>query len=307
MDVNQDALSNDTTDNILTTNAFASEEDDSHDFDATVRNATEPQQQSQRDTAHHANRRGKTSNNASETNRNDNEKDNSSTSAQAPPPPPPLPGALGFNPASFFARNQRRKQQNTKDADTASRDPALNSTGNDQQNKEPPNIVLHIPLAGRVNQIINFKQMALDAYGFDALYPRLATARARRAQIDAASAALERNERRRGAGISQENGNDPGAVNGESLSSDEIGELITEENDDVPDDEDGDAPMADVSLTAAGTIRKRRKKIEEYSRDDPFVDDSELAWQEHAAATQDGFFVYSGPLITDDQNTRRER
>ncbi|KAI5301929.1 hypothetical protein KEM55_001423, partial [Ascosphaera atra] len=62
--------------------------------------------------------------------------------------------------------------------------------------------------------------------------------------------------------------------------------------------------------------RKRRKQNEEYDRNDPFVDDTELAWQEHAAATKDGFFVYSGPLVPEgekvvvekaDGKTRRPR
>lgn len=36
---------------------------------------------------------------------------------------------------------------------------------------------------------------------------------------------------------------------------------------------------------------------DEYDKDDDFVDDSELLWEEQAAASRDGFFVYSGPLI----------
>jgi hypothetical protein len=38
-------------------------------------------------------------------------------------------------------------------------------------------------------------------------------------------------------------------------------------------------------------------KEDEYDKDDGFVDDSELLWEEQAAAANDGFFVYSGPLV----------
>jgi hypothetical protein len=43
--------------------------------------------------------------------------------------------------------------------------------------------------------------------------------------------------------------------------------------------------------------RKRKMKEDEYDKDDGFVDDSELLWEEQAAAANDGFFVYSGPLV----------
>jgi hypothetical protein len=43
--------------------------------------------------------------------------------------------------------------------------------------------------------------------------------------------------------------------------------------------------------------KKRKMKEDEYDKDDGFVDDSELLWEEQAAAANDGFFVYSGPLV----------
>ncbi|EAQ83295.1 hypothetical protein CHGG_09699 [Chaetomium globosum CBS 148.51] len=43
--------------------------------------------------------------------------------------------------------------------------------------------------------------------------------------------------------------------------------------------------------------KKRNFKEDEYDKEDDFVDDSELLWEEQAAASKDGFFVYSGPLI----------
>ena len=53
--------------------------------------------------------------------------------------------------------------------------------------------------------------------------------------------------------------------------------------------------------------RKRTMKEDQYDKDDPFVDDSEMAWEEQAAASKDGFFVYSGPLIQPGQKPEIER
>lgn len=53
-------------------------------------------------------------------------------------------------------------------------------------------------------------------------------------------------------------------------------------------------------------VRKRRKKVEEYDKEDDFIDDTELAWQEKAAVAKDGFFVYSGPLIPEGQAAQVE-
>ena len=52
--------------------------------------------------------------------------------------------------------------------------------------------------------------------------------------------------------------------------------------------------------------RKRRMKEDEYDKDDGFVDDSELLWEEQAAAANDGFFVYSGPLVPEGEKPTLE-
>lgn len=63
-------------------------------------------------------------------------------------------------------------------------------------------------------------------------------------------------------------------------------------------DVDSDSPSGtDKGFTAAGVPRQRRQKIEEYDKEDEFIDDTELAWQEQAAVAKDGFFVYSGLLV----------
>lgn len=140
-----------------------------------------------------------------------------------------------------------------------------------------PTVILNIPMNGEVNKIINFTRMAEDRYGWDALHPRLAAQRDRLARVAAAGAALERN------GSGRDSGDDM------SLDSDDGGSNIEM------------GGMSDGRTGTDGGVkkvpRKRKMKEDEYDKDDGFVDDSELLWEEQAAAATDGFFVYSGPLV----------
>ena len=172
----------------------------------------------------------------------------------------------------------------------------LEEDGSNPSRNTAPSIVLHVPLNGTTNQIINFARLAEEQYGFAALHPRLAAQRERLARVAAAGDALEKNEKKTGllsAGESAEE--DLSAVDRDS-------------------DVNGDLAMGgmDTSEGADGKKNKkkakpRRKKVEEYDREDPFVDDTELAWQEHAAASKDGFFVYSGPLVPDGDKAQVEK
>lgn len=58
------------------------------------------------------------------------------------------------------------------------------------------------------------------------------------------------------------------------------------------------------NATSASTKRSaanNRAKIEgKYDLNDPFIDDSEMLWEEQAVSTKDGFFVYSGPLVNNE-------
>lgn len=168
--------------------------------------------------------------------------------------------------------------------------------GGDDSSKSPdsrstPNIVVHIPL-NKGNHIVNFAQLAEERYGFAALHPRLAAHKERLARVAAAGAALERNDK------------------GMTESADEDLSLEADRDSDI----DGDITMGNAAAGTNGAAseasdgkKKRRKKVEEYDRDDPFVDDSEMAWQEQAAASKDGFFVYSGPLVPEGEKVQVER
>lgn len=173
--------------------------------------------------------------------------------------------------------------------------------GVDDSTKSPdsrgiPNIIVHVPLK-KGNHIVNFARLAEEQYGFAALHPRLAAHKARLARVAAAGAALERNDK-----------NAKGVSAGESA--DEDLSLDAERDSDM----DGDVAMGGTGAGTNGAPseasdgkKKRRKKVEEYDRDDPFVDDTEMVWQEQAAASKDGFFVYSGPLVPEGEKVQVER
>jgi hypothetical protein len=66
--------------------------------------------------------------------------------------------------------------------------------------------------------------------------------------------------------------------------------------------------MDDEGSTAANGAKKRRKrKTEDYDKEDDFIDDTELAWEQSALMARDGFFVYSGPLVTEGEKPTVER
>ncbi|KAG6028454.1 hypothetical protein E4U41_000661 [Claviceps citrina] len=139
---------------------------------------------------------------------------------------------------------------------------------------QAPTIVLNIPIkAGETNKYVNFMRLAEDRYGWDALHPRLAANRDRKARIAAATASLEKAEL--------------GRDSGDEMSLDlSDGEASNAEN--------GGTSGPDAQLKPK---KKRNFKEDQYDVEDDFVDDSELLWEAQAAASRDGFFVYSGPLV----------
>ncbi|OAA65264.1 histone promoter control protein [Niveomyces insectorum RCEF 264] len=155
-----------------------------------------------------------------------------------------------------------------------------------------PSIVLHVPLVrGENNKYVNFMRLAEERYGWDALHPRLAAHRDRKLRIAAASAALERN------GSGRESGDEmtDDMQSGDEGSNEETGGGA------------GDNPANGVNASgpdeapAKPARKKRIFKMDEYDKDDDFVDDSEMLWEEQAAASRDGFFVYSGPLVPEEE------
>ncbi|KAF5689002.1 hypothetical protein FCIRC_1632 [Fusarium circinatum] len=139
---------------------------------------------------------------------------------------------------------------------------------------QAPTIVLSVPIqAGETNRYVNFMRMAEERYGWDALHPRLAANRDRKARIAAAAASLEKAE--------------SGRESGDEMSVD-----LSDAEASNPDNGVTSGPDAQ-----AKPKKKRNFKEDQYDVDDDFVDDSELLWEAQAAASRDGFFVYSGPLV----------
>ncbi len=169
--------------------------------------------------------------------------------------------------------------------------------------KSVPTVILHVPLDGSSNMVVNFAELAEKQYGFHALHPRLAAQRERLARVAAAGAALE-------------NAHKGGRHAGSGKSADEMSVDLSEN--------DGGADDSNVEMGGTGGLdragtggsegaskkkvpKKRMMKEDQYDKDDPFVDDTELAWEEQAAASRDGFFVYSGPLVPEGEKATVER
>jgi hypothetical protein len=141
------------------------------------------------------------------------------------------------------------------------------------------NIWLTFPLKGQNNVTINFAREVEKRYGFAALHPRLAARKERQRQLAAASNALEK-----AAGLG---------------SADEMSLDLSEPESGNEGDANGDA--SSNAQAGDGTKKRRKRKAEDYDRGDEFIDDTELAWEESALMAKDGFFVYSGPLMAENE------
>jgi hypothetical protein len=160
--------------------------------------------------------------------------------------------------------------------------PIANGTTGDTDTRGT-NIWLTFPLKGQTNVTINFAQEVEKRYGFAALHPKIAARRERMKAVTAAGAALEK------------------AAGGGST--DDMSLDLSE-----PDSNVEMGGMDDEGSTAANGAKKRRKrKTEDYDKEDDFIDDTELAWEQSALMARDGFFVYSGPLVTEGEKPTVER
>ncbi|KAK0703298.1 hypothetical protein B0T26DRAFT_876334 [Lasiosphaeria miniovina] len=159
---------------------------------------------------------------------------------------------------------------------------------------DAPSIMLHIPLNGETNKHVNFLRMAEERYGWDALHPRLAANRERKARIAAASAALEKSGSRRESGDNMDEDIQSDAY----VSNVEMGGVANGVgNGNATTNGNGGGTSGPDGAPVKPAQKKRNFKEDEYDKDDDFVDDSDMLWEEQAAASRDGFFVYSGPLI----------
>ena len=140
-----------------------------------------------------------------------------------------------------------------------------------QQNEEP-------------NLVIDFMRLAEEKYGFDIIHPDIRTA------MDLA--------------------NDADDNDFDDIDDDGDIDLTTTDNNNntatstastqqqqQQQQQQQNTPAQSASLTASDKPKNRGKVEGKYDLNDPFIDDSETLWEEQAASTKDGFFVYSGPLV----------
>ncbi|KAK3207243.1 hypothetical protein GRF29_103g298979 [Pseudopithomyces chartarum] len=154
--------------------------------------------------------------------------------------------------------------------------PVATTNGNGSTDPTGANIWLTFPLKGRENVTINFAQEVEKKYGFAALHPRIAARRERQRQITSMSAALEK-----AAGLAG--------------SADDMSVDLSD------NDSNGNTGLDEEGSAAGKTKKPRKRKQEDYDKEDDFIDDTELAWEQQALMAKDGFFVYMGPLIPEEK------
>ncbi|KAG5518121.1 hypothetical protein PMAC_003307 [Pneumocystis sp. 'macacae'] len=147
--------------------------------------------------------------------------------------------------------------------------------------KEKPSIRIHVPLKGQINVYVNFAREAEKQYGWAALHPLQAANLTKfgMSKFDHDAESDEGDE-------SESNMEDDGKSKQP---------IIQKENEHLSQE-----PFVGPKK------RKRRIQEEEYDTLDPFIDDSEL-FLEEIAASKDGFFVFSGPLIPKGDKVKIER
>ena len=136
----------------------------------------------------------------------------------------------------------------------------------------------------------NFMKEVEAKYGFDVAYPRLAEHKKRMAHMASLGAALE------GIGLNSSNDDMP------------LDDSEAESNGDVDMSRGGGGGGGGMDEdSAAGAKKKRRAKANEYDKTDDFIDDAEQAWGEQALASRDGYFVWMGPLVNDDDKAAADK
>lgn len=155
------------------------------------------------------------------------------------------------------------------------------TTADDDTKPEEPIIALHVPLRtpsegpGSAQVVFNVMKMCEDKFGWKAVHP-----------------------------------------NSTKFSADMFNDDDLDDEDDdmeVDDDEDGrlkekkeETPQPPVKIDGR-KLQKGKPKIGQYDYLDPFIDDSEMLWEEQRASTKDGFFVFWGPLVEEGTSARIER
>lgn len=151
-----------------------------------------------------------------------------------------------------------------------------------------PVIVLDIPLLdpknprpGQAEVVVHVMKMAEEKYGWNAVHPNSKSA------IDLLDEMLE--------------DEDDGEEDEEEETIVVDKGATTKKKDDITKDKDN---SKDSSKDKDKEKKKKKgpkvnRKVGKYDCDDPFIDDTELQWEEEITTTKEGYFVYWGPLVDD--------
>ncbi|KAF2481970.1 hypothetical protein BDY17DRAFT_311581 [Neohortaea acidophila] len=194
----------------------------------------------------------------------------------------PSKSSSSAGPAPKAARRSPEPLKGTGSGLLSTSDLFGGGASSDPLERKGVNIDLHITLNPKGGNNINIAQEIIKKYGREAMNPRAAAHREQLLRIAA--------EQDRLAGTSNDEMSVDLLSDMEGDSNAEMGGMDDEKSNTGID---GDKP-------------KKRKKREDYDKEDDFIDDTELAWQEQAAVAKDGFFVYSGPLIPEGQQAQIE-
>ncbi|QSL64459.1 hypothetical protein MERGE_001760 [Pneumocystis wakefieldiae] len=151
--------------------------------------------------------------------------------------------------------------------------------------KEKPSIRIHVPLKGQVNVYVNFAREAEKQYGWAALHPLQTSNLMKLGMLK----------------FDNELDSDEGDESESNVDDDKKLKISAIQTENENENSNLREPFIPVQKK-----RKRRIQEEEYDTLDPFIDDSEL-FLEEIAASKDGFFVFSGPLIPKGDKVKIER
>lgn len=96
----------------------------------------------------------------------------------------------------------------------------------------------------------------------------------------------------------------------QNLSNNRSGSTLDDEINLSDDEDDFEEEESHIPVKPAVPVNgkkphpsKGKNLIGKYDIEDPFIDDSELQWEEYRAATRDGFFVFFGPLVENEDSS----
>lgn len=164
--------------------------------------------------------------------------------------------------------------------------------------KQTPTFCIHVDLKKAVNTndtaVLDFMKEVEDQYGFETVHPDIKTA------MDIANMDDDMDD--------DDNDNDDDVDLTESNNNNNNNNTSANTNINANSNPNTSNNAPTTQTTTQEPKPKNRGRVEgKYDLNDPFIDDAETQWEEQAASTKDGFFVYSGPLVQAGEQPKIER